>query len=75
MQSNDLAYFTEDPHNYSENKIVDDLKSRHKDQYLQTWDRKARETQTIQNHYKFSDHLNVIDNIQDRIMITKLRTR
>ena len=56
------------------------MNNRSKDQYLQSWDKKARVTYKIfilhklkQNQYKFSDYLNETDNIQDRIMVTKLK--
>ena len=81
MQSNGLGFMSANPTHFDENRIIHDLNTRYKDQYVQAWDAKARESKKLSllyklkcKSYKSSTYLSDLCNIEDRIFITKIRT-
>ena len=72
MQSNGLCFMSANPTHFDKNRIIHDLNTRYKDQYIQAWDAKARKSKKLSllyklkcKSYKCSTYLSDLCNIED----------
>ena len=75
-----LNYIVNKPQDFSESYIINCLKTKLKDIYIQSWDTKARSSPKYnilsklkKNRYTMSNYLNLVTNINIRKRMTKLR--